>query len=257
MRTLADLGEAERSFYRENGYLAVAEGFDSQQVQDAKEGISDLVAGVYPEFKGAHYEAASAGHLDSFDHGERLDAMRKLNGFVAHEERLKRMAFDPALIRVVRFLLGDQEPHLYADQAMSKPPKIGREKPWHQDLAFFDFDPFSVPVVGVWIALDDVGTDNGCMQLLAGRHKGGPMVHFQRRDWQICDTEMRGKSSVAVPLPPGGLLFFDGLLPHGTPHNSSARRRRALQFHYVPEGSVQNKVDRLKYFGSEGKDVEC
>ncbi len=101
--------------------------------------------------------------------------------------------------------------------------------------------------------------ENGCMQFLPGQHKIGPRIHFQRRDWQICDTDILGQRSVAAPLKPGGLLFFNGLLPHGTPHNSSEKRRRALQFHYAPADAAQNpdSEERLKHFGSEGKDVTC
>ena len=83
-------------------------------------------------------------------------------------------------------------------------------------------------------------------------------MHFQRRDWQICDNVILGTRSVAAPLPPGGMLFFDGLLPHGTPHNASANRRRALQFHYAPAGITKTTAEeRMKHFGSEGKNVSC
>ena len=112
--------------------------------------------------------------------------------------------------------------------------------------------------MGVWIALDEATVENGCMQFLPGRHREGPKIHFQRRDWQICDNEMMGAKSVAAPLQPGGLLLFDGLLPHGTPHNSSPKRRRALQFHYTAEDVVKSAPEeRLKHFGSEGKNVTC
>jgi len=97
------------------------------------------------------------------------------------------------------------------------------------------------------------------MQFMPGQHKKGPRIHFQRRDWQICDTEMLGQSSVSAPLQPGGLLLFSGLLPHGTPHNSSGKRRRALQYHYAPSDAqpLEDQEERLLYFGSEGKDVSC
>jgi len=64
---------------------------------------------------------------------------------------------------------------------------------------------------------------------------------------------------VAAPLKPGRMLFSSGLLPHGTPHNSSGLRRRALQFHYAPAdvSTLPDNDERLKYFGSEGKDVSC
>ena len=94
---------------------------------------------------------------------------------------------------------------------------------------------------------------------MPGQHKKGPRIHFQRRDWQICDTEMLGQRSVSAPLKPGGLLLFSGLLPHGTPHNSSGKRRRALQYHYAPSDAkpLEDQEERLRHFGSEGKDVSC
>ena len=38
-------------------------------------------------------------------------------------------------------------PEVYVDQALFKPPLIGREKPWHQDHAFFDL-PFGTKIIG-------------------------------------------------------------------------------------------------------------
>ena len=112
--------------------------------------------------------------------------------------------------------------------------------------------------MGVWIALDEATVENGCMRVLPGAHREGPRLHFQRRDWQICDTDILGKRSVAAPLQPGGLLLFDGLLPHGTPRNGSGRHRQALQFHYT--GAKSEKIaasERMRVFGSEGRNVSC
>jgi len=100
--------------------------------------------------------------------------------------------------------------------------------------------------------------ENGCMHIIPGTQAAGPVVHFRRRDWQICDTSVELGKIAAVPLRPGGLLFFDGLLHHGTPPSRSARRRRALQFHFIPEGTAKTSPEeRMAVFGSEGKDVEC
>ena len=50
-----------------------------------------------------------------------------------------------------------------------------------------------------------------------------------RRDYQICDSHApaisRGDVVVAVPLPPGGLVLFDGMLPHGTAASRAERSR--------------------------------
>ena len=61
-----------------------------------------------------------------------------------------------------------------------------------------------------------------------------------------------------VPLPPGGLLLFDGLIHHGTPANRTDTRRRAVQFHYTsPDAAWHDEGYRQRHFGSEGKAVTC
>ena len=151
--------------------------------------------------------------------------------------------------------MGNREPKMFQDMALIKPPG-GREKPWHQDKAYFNV-AVDEPVVGLWIALDEVNVANGCMHMIPGSHREGPIIHFKRRDWQICDTQVRGEQ-VAVPLQPGGVLIFDGLIHHGTPHNPTDQRRRALQYHYALQDAVwTDEASRLAVYGEEGKDVTC
>ncbi len=252
---LDSLTPGDENFYKESGYLSVARAFSPAEMTAAMEGLLHLIGGGNPEFKGIIFEASVRDVLDTLTLDERQDKVRKLAWFVEFEPRLKAIAQHPALLAAVGRLLGDS-PVLFQDMALLKPPHLGTEKPWHQDLSYFNF-PHTAPVVGVWIALDEATIANGCMQLLPGEHRE-PILHWKRRDWQICDSQMQGKRSTAVPLKPGGLLLFDGLLPHGTPHNHSGQRRRALQFHYTG-AKVQGiaATERMRVFGSEGKDVTC
>lgn len=256
VETLADIGPAEIAFYQEHGYLAVRRAFNPAEVRDALAGLMSLIMGEQPDFKGIQFEAAAREHLATLSADQRMDAVRKLCAFCAVEPRLRALSHHAQLLSAVNRLMGGRAPHMCQDMAMLKPPALGREKPWHQDHAYFDY-PIGTPIVGVWIALDEATVENGCMQLLPGQHRQ-PIIHFRRRDWQICDTQILGQKSVAAPLAPGGLLFFDGLLPHGTPHNHSGKRRRALQFHYRPEDAPKiTSEQRMEIFGSEGKDVTC
>jgi phytanoyl-CoA hydroxylase len=246
------------AFFREHGYLAIHNAFTSGEIGAALEGLLDLIDGKSPEFsatKGIQFEATARDLLPTLPREQKQDYVRKLNRYAEFDPRLKAMAVHPRLLAVVRAFIGE-EPALFADQAMLKPPLIGREKPWHQDHAFFNV-PLGTQIVGCWIALDEALPENGCMHVIPGGHRQ-PIVHFKRRDWQICDTDVDTAGVVAVPLPPGGVLFFDGLLPHGTPATRSPRRRRALQLHYIPAsvGRIATE-DRMAIFGSEGKDVTC
>jgi phytanoyl-CoA hydroxylase len=177
-------------------------------------------------------------------------------GFVDGNPPLQAMAEHPGLAGVLQRLLG-ATPRLYQDMAMIKPPG-GREKPWHQDRAYFNLAQ-DTPVAAAWIALDAATPENGCMRLIPGEHRRGPVVHFMRRDWQICDAYLRrGTRRLAAPMEAGDCLLFDALLPHGTPCNDTALTRWALQYHYAPVGAeAVADEERLSVFGSEGKDVTC
>jgi len=242
-------------FHRE-GYLVIDDAFTADEVQAALEGLLDLIDGKIPAFTGVQFEAKARERLDSLAREEKQDAVRKLIGFVEHEPRTRAIAEHTGLIGVLRRIIGE-EPALFQDQALLKPPFIGREKPWHQDNAFFSLPP-EATIVGVWIALDEAVSENGCMHVIPGTHRQGPVVHFQRRDWQLCDEDVAVAEVVAAPLRPGGCLLFHGLLHHGTPPSQSPRRRRALQYHYKPASVGRtSEEERLAVFGSEGKDVTC
>lgn len=253
----AKVDAAALAHFQEQGYLVVHNAFSAAEVQATLAALLYLISGEHPTFKGVMYEKKAKGvPVDTMTAEERQDYVRKFMWFVDYDQRLKEMAENPAMQALLTQLLGDA-PALFQDMALIKPPRIGREKPWHQDHAYFDL-PLGTPVVGVWIALDEATTDNGCMIIYPGSHKMGPVVHFSRRDWQICDTYDRFYSARAVPLKPGGALFFHSLLHHGTPANSSPKRRRAVQFHYAPRSAQKSsQEDRLAIFGSEGKDVTC
>ena len=247
--------EADLARYDRDGFLVIEQGFTNEEVAAAGEGLSDLVMGRYPDFKGIQFERGTRDRLPQMSRNERYDAVRKLMWFTPVEPRLDALAHHPRLLELVTRII-DARPSMFQDMALLKPPH-GREKPWHQDKAYFTF-PVQTPIVGVWIAIDEATPENGCMRLRIGSHRQGPIVHFQRRDWQICDTDARDGEVVAAPLRPGGLLLFDGLLQHGTPANPTGQRRRAVQYHYAPD-DVEKIADeeRLALFGSEGKNVEC
>ncbi len=256
LASLEAIDEAVVEQYHELGFIAVNNALTAGEVESARAGLADLIDGRNAGFNGVQLESWAKGDDGGAKATERGQLVRKLMAFCRHEPRLAAASEHAGLLAVVRRLMGGRAPKMFQDMALLKPPR-GREKPWHQDHAYFDL-ALGEPVVGVWIALDEATPANGCMHLIPGSHRDGPTVHFQRRDWQICDTTVRGRHVVACPLKPGGLLLFNGLTWHGTPTNQTEQRRRALQFHYAPADAVwTDKQARLDVFGEEGKDVEC
>jgi phytanoyl-CoA hydroxylase len=247
--------EREQQF-REQGFLAIDNAFTPDEVRSALDGMLDVIGGRYPGYRGIQFEAAARELLPTLPAEQKQDVVRKISHFIQWDARLHAMATHPRMLALVERLIGDK-PGLFEDKALIKPPRVGREKPWHQDHAYWNL-PLDATVVTVWIALDEAAVDNGCLFVIPGSHREGPVVHFRRRDWQICDDSVQTQRVVAAPLKPGGALLFDSYLQHGTPTNTSAKRRRALQFVYVPATAGRiTPAERLAVFGSEGKDVQC
>jgi len=278
------VGETEIARYREDGFLLVRKAFGDAEVKAARATLHELVTSDAPaceavyfegsirdlipsladeardERRGLGFEELALGRtedrLPELAPGVRFKYVRKVMGFADRNPPLRAIAQHPGLATVLERLLGGA-PQLYQDMAMIKPPG-GREKPWHQDRAYFNLAQ-KTPIAAAWITLDAATPENGCMRMVRGGHRDGPVVHFLRRDWQICDTQLMSSTKrVAAPMEAGDCLIFDALLPHGTPRNDTSQARWALQYHYVPVGAERvADEERLSVFGSEGKDVTC
>lgn len=240
------------AFYEREGYLAMDGFLSSAEVAACQAGLSDLIhqrvawddkVGIQEE---PYYRE---GKID-----ERIDdpelRVRKIWQFCQIEPRLRDVAFHPRLIPVLDQLIGPGH-RLIQDMALVKPPFHGSEKPWHQDTAYFDWTPIG-GIVGVWIALDEATVENGCMQVIPGTHRDGPAPHFHLRDCQMADQRVQVERAVVVPLKPGGILIFSGLLHHGTPPNLSGDRRRAFQCHYAAANCRNMTIEEHAELFNEG-----
>jgi phytanoyl-CoA hydroxylase len=225
------LTHEDLAFYEREGYLAVEGLLSVEDVEECKSALGDLLHGRVEGKVGRQEEPFyREGRVEERVTDPELK-VRKLWSFCKVEPRLDRVTRHPRLAPLLDQLIGPGH-RLIQDMALIKPPYHGSEKPWHQDAAYFDWVPLG-GIVGVWIALDAATIENGCMQVIPGTHRDGPTPHFHLRDCQLADERVRVDRAVVVPLAPGGVLFFSGLLHHGTPPNLSGDRRRALQYHYA------------------------
>jgi phytanoyl-CoA hydroxylase len=228
------LSEADRAFYREQGYLAIDGLYTAEEVESYKAALADVINGRVGKDKKLYIQEEPYYKEGGSDERVVDDVelrVRKVFYFVQIEPRLALAGSHPRLLNLLDQLI-EPAHRMIQDMALLKPPFHGSEKPWHQDTAYFDWTPLG-GIIGVWIALDEATVDNGCMQVIPGTQLLGPTPHYHLRDCQIVDERVNVDRAVVVPLKPGGALFFSGLIHHGTPPNVSGDRRRALQFHYA------------------------
>lgn len=256
-----------RAAFERDGFVAFENALSAEEVQEARAALSELVLGVARNAQskrfGDVWKPGVGAFGVQFEKGWAPDAIasassedvelrvRKLMWFVDEHPHLQRLARAHARVQVFAEQLLGEAATLFQDMALVKPPRIGSEKPWHQDNAYFSVAPLRA-VCGVWIALDEATPENGCMHMMRGGHKLGALRHHHTFDCEIVSDRVsqargQGLEVVPVPLRPGGALFFAGMVPHQTPPNASDQRRRALQFHYRTVSSDILPTD--KYFG--------
>ena len=128
---------------------------------------------------------------------------------------------------------------LWSSHFISKDPFIGRATPWHEDSTYWTgrLDRYD-KLVTVWLALDDVDTGNGCMQVIPGSHLKGGFSSYRNVDaskntfsTEISDIDLT--NAVAFELHRGECSLHDGRIQHGAHVNESPRRRLGYTMRYL------------------------
>src|SRR5690242_17823766 len=73
---LGAIDDAQVARYHREGVLAVHNAFTAQQVQDALDGLTDLIAGKVPEFTNIQFRGDVRDRLDQLTVEERINAVR-------------------------------------------------------------------------------------------------------------------------------------------------------------------------------------
>jgi phytanoyl-CoA dioxygenase PhyH len=159
---------------------------------------------------------------------------------------LTELALGEVSTRIARQLaqasLGESELRLLETIVFSKPPGVSGTLSWHQDTAYFPFEPQNQ--VALWIPLETVDIGNGTLEYAVGTHKlgltcpvdlhtGEPMGSLERPRVPN-DPRNEGHDVVTVNLQPGGLAVHDSRTWHRSlPNMSVDRQRRAISLRYL------------------------
>ncbi|MEO2013988.1 MAG: phytanoyl-CoA dioxygenase family protein [Fuerstiella sp.] len=147
-------------------------------------------------------------------------------------------------------------------QYFNKPPGVGLPTPPHQDGYYFMLDPCEA--VTMWLALDDVDAENGCVRYVSASHSRGLREHSRTQtlgfsqgivDYPTADDTAH---EVALPAKSGDLLIHSGLTIHRADGNQSpTRSRRALGLVYYSERAQTDSVAHAAYQRRLAEDMKA
>jgi len=116
-----------------------------------------------------------------------------------------------------------------APEWFNKPPNMNHVTPPHQDNYYFCLAPPNV--ITIWLALDEVDAENGCLRYVDGSHQRGYRPHGRSNiigfsqgiiDYSHSDFTRE----IAVCPQPGDAVAHHGMTIHRADANLSATRHR-------------------------------
>lgn len=221
------LGERERRFYRDNGYLVVPDVLARDEVERLREVTDALVAA----------SAEASAHTDLYDledgHSRARPMVRRLKTPHKFHPAYAEMVRHPGIVRALLPLIG---PDIRFDNMKLNLKAAGGGAPvdWHQDWAFYPHTNDDLCAVG--IMLDDMDLENGPLLVVPGSHTGPTYDHHSGGYFSgaINDPAAEPEYAKAVPLTgtAGSITIHHVRLLHGSRPNLSARPRRLLLLQY-------------------------
>ena len=204
-------------FYETNGYLLVEGVFDAGEVEEMRAALARILETV---------EGTEDDRNHSWDAVD--DKTLQLKGFhdlQYHDAVFTRMVAHPRLVAVLTDLIGPNV-QLHHSKMLVKPPEEGAPFPMHQDYPYFPHERHSVLAASVH--LDDTDEENGCLHVIPGSQKLGPLE--SEGDAHVLDHPL--ESGTPLPASAGDVLLFNYLTIHGSGVNRSDRTRRNVLFQY-------------------------
>jgi phytanoyl-CoA hydroxylase len=225
-----------------DGFIFFPGFLNKEEIELVKNRLSEFIKNKVPEMPETevYYE-------DKAD----KNTLKQLQKLFDHDHFFFDMMFGSRFEKLASILLDDQV-HGKNMQYFNKPPKIGKPTPAHQDGYYFMLEPNEAATM--WMALEAVDEENGCVRYVKGSHKHGMRAHGKTNtlgfSQGISDFGRTNdvENEVWFPTNAGDLLVHHSLTIHRADGNSSeTRSRKAMGLIYYAEKAHENKYAHEEY----------
>lgn len=207
--------------FREKGYVCLPAMLDADEVREVEAQLARYIDGVVPGLpaQDVFYEVKG-----------RPETLKQMHRMMDNDSWFRDFFLQDRFMGLAERLLGTSVVHKNLEY-FAKPPRIGNPTPPHQDGYYFMIEPNEA--LTMWVALDEIDEENGCIRYVEGSHRRGIRPHAKSgvlgfsqgiTDFGPDDEEQ------ARPMraQPGDLLAHHSLTIHRADANRSERPRRAL-----------------------------
>ena len=211
------------SLYRENGFIKI------EQV------IPDVLLGHVREVIGAAVLLRKQSDKRMLAEKSQYEQSFLQCGYLCWDfPAVRDIVFSKRLAGIARDLMAVDHIRLWHDQALYKEPG-GRITDMHQDISYW---PMHTPnTTTIWMALQDVPVEKGCLYFLPGTHKIGLEEYVDIFKNPHIPDSVQASPRVDVPLRAGDATFHSGLTFHGARSNQTDLMREAMTIIYMEDGT--------------------
>ena len=220
-KAVVEFSRHKQDFDRD-GYVVVRKFLDAGDFRNLTQNLDRYIRDVVP---GLPHEAA-------FYHDRsRPETLKQMQHMAANEPYFEAYRKHPRWRALAEALLGESV-DVHDPEWFNKPPGTDHPTPAHQDNYYFCLKPANV--VTIWLAIDPVGEENGCLRYVPGSHLRGIRPHSSSRvlgfSQGISDYGDDDRASeVKILLDPGDTVVHHGNTIHRAEANrTSDRNRRAF-----------------------------
>ena len=162
--------------------------------------------------------------------------------FALHEQESRLcadFARDPRILALVGGLVSPGI-GLHSSKLVTKMPRSEEVCHWHQDESYYlesgEAEMRSDVRMSIWVPLQDVTAENGCLWVVPGSHRDGVASHREVGDGhcrrKIIRSGYADEHAVPLLLDAGDAVLFSGFLWHHSRGNKTEQIRRAFIVSY-------------------------
>lgn len=254
-----DLRPDDIETFRTQGFAVVEGVLRADEIAACRRAVEEAVAAQTVVIPGRNASQLTAGELQGEDEGTARFMRRWQATFVQRinlwktSAPLRELVLGGELGRTAATFAGVERVRIWQDQALLKPP-YGEPTAFHVDASLWPFR--DERALSIWIALDDVTVESGCLYYLPGSHRTdvGRSVRVDARVGELFDDHpsLREVDAVACPVPAGSVCIHSSTVVHGAGPNMTSRPRRAYACSFMPDGTAfggRQSVLSDEYFG--------